>query len=147
MFCFGFFLMDTGLLFRLSQLSAKFSAPCLGCDAATTETCSIQNKQHSTLSAGAVFWHHSTVIEAEGGTIERVVLVCFFLLLLLFPLTPPQMSPFVAAAACSCSNMMVTHVLSSTRTLTTESSWRPQHDFQCFCFVFLLLMTATKMNV
>lgn len=146
MFCFGFFLMDTGLLFRLSQLSAKFSAPCLGCDAATTERCSIQNKQHSTLSAGAVFWHHSTVIEAEGGTIERVVLVCFFLLLL-FPLTPPQMSPFVAAAACSCSNMMVTHVLSSTRTLTTESSWRPQHDFQCFCFVFLLLMTATKMNV
>lgn len=65
-------------MFRLAELSAKFSALCLGCDAATTETSSIQNKQHSSVSAGAVFWHHSTVIEAEGGTIESVVLLLFW---------------------------------------------------------------------
>lgn len=81
--------MYTGLVLRLSQFSAKFSALCLGCDAATTETSSIQNKQHSSLSAGAVFWHRNTIIEAKGGTIESVVRV--------FPHTP-----FVAAAAYSC---------------------------------------------
>lgn len=94
--------MYTGLVFRLSQFSAKFSALCLGCDAATTETSSIQNKQHSSLSAGAVFWQRNTIIEAEGGTIETVVEIF---------LTPPQTSPFVAAAAYSCSKrMMGTHV-------------------------------------
>lgn len=94
---FFFFSMYTGLVFRLSQFSAKFSALCLGCDAATTETSSIQNKQHSSLSAGAVFWHRNTIIEAEGGTIESVVEIF---------LTPLQTSPFVAAATYSCSKMM-----------------------------------------
>lgn len=96
--CIFFFLINTGLVLRLSQFSAKFSGLGLGCITATTEAPSIQNKQHSSLSAGAVFWRRNTVIEAKGGTIKSVVEN--------FP-TPPQTSPFDAAAAYSYAKIMM----------------------------------------